>query len=119
MALFANSNDLVQHADNIIVLAMGTEKRFPPLPNAPTFKELGIDMTAGIDRGVCVPPGTPEYIVRKLEDAFAQVCTGEAFVSKMEELGFVVQNMKSEEFKRYIEKKTVEIAEILKQLGEI
>ncbi|KPJ86257.1 MAG: hypothetical protein AMS17_13275 [Spirochaetes bacterium DG_61] len=118
-ALFANSNDLVQHSDKIIVLAMGTEKRFPPLPNVPTFRELGINMTAGIDRGVCVPPRTPPQIVKTLEDIFAQVCTGEKFVSKMEELGFVVQQMKSEEYRRYIDEKKVEITETLKELGEI
>jgi len=119
MALFANSNDLVQHEDKIVVLAMGTMKRFSALPDVPTFKELGINMTAGIDRGVCVPPGTPDSVMKTLEDAFAQVCTGEKFVSKMEELGFVVQQMRSEEFKNYIDEKKVEITETLKELGEI
>jgi len=120
MALFANSNDLVQHSDKIRILAMGTEKRFGPhLPDVPTFKELGINMTAGIDRGVCVPPGTPEDIIRTLERAFDQVCKSEAFVSKMEELGFLVQHLKAEQFRKYIQDKKVEITETLKELGEI
>ncbi|MFW6138834.1 MAG: tripartite tricarboxylate transporter substrate binding protein [Spirochaetota bacterium] len=120
MALFANSNDLVQHQDKINILAMGTEKRFTPhLPDVPTFKERGIDMTAGISRGVCVPPGTPEHIVETLENAFAQVCTGENFTSKMKELGFQVRNLGSEEFEEFIEKKKKEIVTTLKELGEI
>jgi tripartite-type tricarboxylate transporter receptor subunit TctC len=119
-ALFANSNDLVQHKDKIIILAMGTEKRFKPLlADVPTFKEQGIDMTAGIDRGVCVPPGTPDHIVKTLEKAFDEVCNRETFVNKMVDLGFLVQNLKSKEFEKYIAKKKEEITATLKELGEI
>jgi len=120
MALFANSNDLVQHQDKIKILAMGTEKRFlPHLPDVPTFMEKGYDMTAGIDRGVCVPPGTPEEIIRELEAAFEEVCEKPTFVNKMEELGFLVQKVKAAEFKAYLDSKKKEIFTTLKELGEI
>jgi len=76
-------------------------------------------MTAGIDRGVCVPPGTPAAVVRTLEDAFDKVTRDPAFVAKMEELGFVMQYMKSEEFARYIAAKKKDIADALRTLGEI
>jgi len=119
-ALFANSNDLVQHKDKIRILAMGTEKRFKPyFPDVPTFKELGINMTAGIDRGVCVPPETPDNVIKTLEDAFDKVCNGDTFVNKMTELGFLVRHLKSKEFKKYIEQKTEEYTQILKDLGVI
>ena len=119
-ALFANSNDLVQHKDKIIILAMGTEERFRPhLADVHTFIEQGYDMTAGISRGVCVPPGTPGDVVKTLEEAFEKVCKSPAFVNKMEELGFQVNQLGAEEFKDYIEKKRVEITETLRELGEI
>ena len=119
-ALFANSNDLVQQKDKIRILAIGTEKRFKPFfPDVPTFKELGINMTAGIDRGVCVPPGTPDNIVKTLENAFDKVCNGDTFVNKMTQLGFLVRHLKSKEFKKYIEEKTKEYTQILKDLGVI
>jgi len=120
MALFANSNDLVQHKEKINILAMGTKKRFEPhLSDTPTFKELGINMTAGIDRGVCVPPGTPKEVIKTLEDAFAEVCDADNFVNKMEELGFLVQNLRAKEFKKYISDKKDEIESTLRSLGEI
>ncbi len=119
-ALFANSNDLVQHKEKIIILAMGTEDRFKPhLADVPTFKELDIDMTAGIDRGVCVPPDTPESVIRTLEKAFEKVCESPKFVNKMEDLGFLVKKVKADAFKKYIEQKTVEYTEALKELGEL
>lgn len=118
-ALFANSDDLVGHRDEIIVLAIGTDKPFPALPGVKTFKDQDIDMTAGIDRGVCVPPGTPESIIRTLEDAFEKVCRTPSFVAKMEELGFVMQYMKSAEYTRYIANKKEEMEDALRTLGEI
>ncbi len=118
-ALFANSNDLVTHKDNIIILGIGTEKRFKALPDAPTFKEKGVDMLAGIDRGVCVPPGTPDAVIKTLEKAFDEVCSLPTFVNKMEELGFLVQSLKSEEFRKYIAETKTGIIATLKELGEI
>jgi len=118
-ALFANSNDLVTHNDEIIVLGIGTEERFGLLPDAPTFIEQGIDMTAGIDRGVCVPQGTPADVIAVLEDAFRKVCTDPEFMAKMEDMGMVVQNLGAAEYKAYIEKTAAKYEEILKQLGVI
>jgi len=119
MAAFANSNDLYTHKEKIKVLAIGTEDRFGPLPGVPTFKELGVRMTAGIDRGVCVPPGTPENVKKELEDAFAEVCKSPTFVNKMEDLAFLVRQMRGDEFERYIAEKKKEIIETLKELGEL
>ncbi len=119
MALFANSDDLVTHRDKINVLAMGTEKEFEALPGVPTFRQQGVKMTAGIDRGVAVPPGTPESVIKVLEDAFEEVCNMPAYLAKMKEEGFLIQNMKSKKFKKYIIEKTEEYTQILRDLGEI
>ncbi|MBN1837188.1 MAG: tripartite tricarboxylate transporter substrate binding protein [Spirochaetales bacterium] len=117
--LFANSDDLVGHRDEITVLGIGTEKPFPALPGVKTFKEQGFEMTAGIDRGVCVPPNTPAEVVRVLEEAFDHVTRDPEFVAKMEEMGFVMQYMKSGEFARYIAAKKKEMTDALRTLGEI
>lgn len=119
MALFANSDDLVTHRDKITILAMGTEKEFKALPGVPTFRQQGVKMTAGIDRGVAVPPGTPESVIKILEDAFEEVCNMPAYLAKMKEEGFLIQNMKSKKFKKYLAEKTEEYTQILRDLGEI
>jgi len=116
-ALFANSNDLVSHRDEITILGMGTEERFKLLPDAPTFMEQGLDMTAGIDRGVCVPKGTPAAEMAVLEDAFRTVCTDPDFMAKMEDMGMVVRNMGAADYKAYIADKTAAYTVILKNLG--
>ena len=119
MAIMANSNDLYAQQEKMKILAIGTEDRFKQLPDVPTFIEQGVDMTAGIDRGVCVPPETPDSIVKALEKAFEEVCSDEAFVSEMEKLAFQVHNIGAKEFAAYIEKKKKATIEVLKELGEI
>ena len=119
MAIMANSNDLYAQTDKMKILAIGTEDRFKQLPDVPTFIEEGVDMTAGIDRGVCVPPDTPDAIVEVLEDAFAEVCKDETFVSEMEKMAFQVHNIGAKEFADYIERKKKSTIEVLKELGEI
>jgi tripartite-type tricarboxylate transporter receptor subunit TctC len=117
--LVANSNDLLSHLDEMKVLAMGTAERFPLLPEVPTFIEEGYDMTAGIDRGVAVPPDTPDSVVARLEAAFDAVSSDPEFRRQMDELGFVTHTMGAREFAEYIARKEREIETVLRELGEL
>lgn len=117
--LMANSNDLLAHADEMKILAIGTEERFEALPAVPTFVELGYEMTAGIDRGVAVPPETPDEIVAQLEKAFEAVSSNPEFQAKMKELGFVVHTIGAADFAAYLDRKEEEIVTVLRELGEI
>lgn len=118
-AIMANSNDLVAHEAEMKILAIGTEERFAQLPEVPTFIEGGVEMTAGIDRGVCVPPDTPDEVVAVLEAAFDAVSRDPEFRSQMDDLGFVTHTIGADEFAAYIERKSNEIEMVLRELGEI
>lgn len=119
IALMANSTDLLSHQNEMKILALGTEERFSALPDVPTFFEGGVEMTAGIDRGVCVPPETPDEIVAVLEAAFDEVSTNPEFVSEMEALGFVIYDIGAAEFADYLDKKSVEIETVMRELGQL
>ena len=43
--------------------AIAADKRDPALPNLPTLKELGVDMSFSIKRGVVAPKGTPKAAI--------------------------------------------------------
>ena len=118
-ALMANSTDLLAHDEAMKVLAIGTEERFSALPDVPTFIELGIEMTAGIDRGVAVPQDTPDEVVTALAAAFDATSANAEFVAEMESLGFVIHRIGDAEFAEYIERRTSEIETVLRELGEI
>lgn len=116
MAILANSNDLVQHQDKIRILAMGSEKRFAALPEVPTFKELGYQMTCSIDRGVCVPRGTPKERIAILEKAFLKIAQDREIQTQMVEQGFVPVALGAAEFKKYIADLTEAYTELVKEI---
>jgi tripartite-type tricarboxylate transporter receptor subunit TctC len=60
-------------------LAVASEQRLPDLPEVPTFRELGFDITAGASRGIIGPPGLPAPIVTRLEQAFRTVLSDPGF----------------------------------------
>ncbi len=105
-AVIANSDDLVKYADQIRVLAIGTESPFEALPGVPTFKSQGVDMVIGIERGAAVPSGTPDYVIKKLESAFLEIHKNADVQAQMRKDGFEPLAMGHEESKAYIEKMT-------------
>ncbi|MCG8337234.1 MAG: tripartite tricarboxylate transporter substrate binding protein [Proteobacteria bacterium] len=114
-ALWANSNDLYQHRDKIRILAFGTEKPFEPIPSVPTFKSKGYEILASIDRGVGVPPGTPNEVVKTLESAFLSISQDSAVRKQMLEAGFVPLSLNAKESAAYIRKKVEEWAPVVKE----
>ena len=114
-ALWANSNDLVQHADKIRVLAFGTKEPFPNMPEVPTFESKGYALYASIDRGACAPPGTPKDRIKVLEDAFLKIASDPAVIQQMEKDGFVPLTMGAEASKAYIAEKVREWAPVVKE----
>lgn len=117
VAIMANSNDLLKYKDKMNILAIGTEERFKPLPDVPTFKELGYDMTAGIQRGVAVPPGTDKEVIETLESAFLKVVKDPEFQKKMYKNGFFPMTKGAEETAKFIQSKKEQFMPILKELN--
>jgi tripartite-type tricarboxylate transporter receptor subunit TctC len=113
---FANSDDLVRFKDKIRVLGFATEERFPDFPEVPIFKEMGLDIVLATDRGVAVPPGTPEPIIKKLEAAFLEVARNPEIQAEMKKQGFVPVAMGHAESKAYIEKMTAIFTELAADL---
>ena len=115
-AIFGNSDDLVKHADSIRVLAVADDKRFFGFPETPTFRESGLDLVESIDRGIGLPPKTPDHIVKTLETAFMQIAKDPAIQEQMKKEGFVPLAMGHPESKAHIEKMTAVYKDIVKDI---
>lgn len=113
--LWANSNDLVQHADKLRVLAFGTKAPFANMPDVPTFESLGYKLYASIDRGAGAPPGTPDDRIKILEKAFLNIASNPEVVAQMRRDGFVPMTMGAEASKAYIMEKVKEWAPVVKE----
>lgn len=68
-------------------LAIATEKRHPEIPDVPTLKELGIDVTYAVNRGLAAPKGTPEGALKKWEEICKKVTDDPAFHAAMKKQG--------------------------------
>lgn len=113
---FANSDDTVRFKDKIRVLGFATDERFAAQADVPTFKEMGLDIVLATDRGVAVPPGTPEPVIQKLEAAFLEVAKNPEIQAEMKKQGFVPVALGHKESQAYIEKMTAIFKELAADL---
>ncbi len=114
-ATLGAASDMVRYKDKIRVLAFATEERMPDFPASPTLKELGIDLAAGVDRGVAVPPGTPDYAIKRLEAAFLEISRNPDFQTNVRNMGYVLKTLGHEESKAYIARLTEIYRDLLKK----
>jgi tripartite-type tricarboxylate transporter receptor subunit TctC len=70
-------------AGELRFIAIGTEKRSPEMPSVPTLKELGVNVTYTVSRGILAPKGTPSDALAKLESACAATVKDSAFEESM------------------------------------
>jgi tripartite-type tricarboxylate transporter receptor subunit TctC len=71
-------------------IAALSPQRLKNLPNLPTAKESGTDVTAYTWNAIFLPKGTPDAIVKKLNDAAVQAMKTPAVREKLEPLGVTI-----------------------------
>jgi tripartite-type tricarboxylate transporter receptor subunit TctC len=76
-----NVNDAIGMAreGKLRILAQAAVQRQREAPDAPTFRELGLDIVHGASRGIVGPPGLPAEMAGRLERAFAAAMADEGF----------------------------------------
>lgn len=73
------------------VLAVYEEKRNPLFPDAPTFRELGYDLTLGVYYLLIAPKGTPQGILTTIHDAAKLGMEEPVFVTMAKTRGFPIE----------------------------
>ncbi|MBO9677200.1 MAG: tripartite tricarboxylate transporter substrate binding protein [Acidovorax sp.] len=66
-------------AGKLRVLNTWGAERLAKFPNAPTLKELGLDLVQNSPFGIGAPKGTPPAVVRRLHDAFKQAMEQDSY----------------------------------------
>ena len=82
--------NMIDHhkAGNVRILAISGETRDGKLPDVPTFKELGFDITAGTMRAMVVARKTPVDRVAVLEKAFLAAMNDPKLIERAMSLSF-------------------------------
>jgi tripartite-type tricarboxylate transporter receptor subunit TctC len=76
-------------------------ERAPSLPDIPTFKESGYDLTAGTARGYSAPAGLPDDVAKKLEAAIEKAIEDPAVVQKMKDLGLQTSYLNGSDYEKF------------------
>ena len=97
-------------------LAITTAKRFPSLPEVPTFAEAGVEgMEAATFTGVMAPKGTPKDIVARLSAALVKILQEKVVIEKFAALGAEVHGSAPDEFGVYLKGEAEKWTPIIKR----
>jgi putative tricarboxylic transport membrane protein len=87
------------------LLAVATPQRLSYFPDAPTFRELGIDWVDGAYRGVGVPKSTPEDIRRRVSEIFSEIGRDPDFRRQMTDQGLEIVDIPYEKMPAFMEER--------------
>ena len=99
------------------LLAALTSRRDPALPDVPTAREQGFDVSLEAWRGIAAPKGTPKPTIAALEAAIRKTAESPDFAQASERLGVTPAFMPAEEFGQLIAKEDGELARIMQAIG--
>jgi len=99
------------------VLAITGDRRLASLPDVPTLKESGVDLTMSLWRGIAVPKGTPEAAIARLERAFTQAAQSAEFREFATRMGAVVDVRGAKDFDAFMARDDRDIAALMEQIG--
>lgn len=81
----------------VVPLAVASAKRSPFLPDAPTMKELGYDVSLESLSALHAPKGLPEDVRTRLDQAFANLEKNDEFKAALAKIGIAVHFQNGEE----------------------
>ncbi|MGZ5082002.1 MAG: tripartite tricarboxylate transporter substrate binding protein [Usitatibacter sp.] len=99
------------------LLATLSPARDPVLPEIPTAREQGIDVSLEAWRGIAVPHGTPRPVVATLEAAIRRTAETTDFRIASEKLGVRPAFLPAGEFGEMIAREDADLARLMKLVG--
>jgi tripartite-type tricarboxylate transporter receptor subunit TctC len=88
-------------AGKLRVLNTWGEKRLEQFPDAPTLKELGIDIVQNSPFGIGAPRDTPPDVMKKLHDAFKRAMEDPSYVQALHRYDMLPMYMDSAQYSRF------------------
>ena len=88
-------------AGKLRVLNTWGAERLAKFPDAPTLKELGLDMVQNSPFGIGAPRGTPEPVVKRLHDAFKQAMEMDSYKNILNRYDMVPMYMSTAGYQKF------------------
>ena len=104
-------------AGKVRILNVWGEKRLPKYPDAPTLKELGVDIVQNSPFGIGAPRGTPPDVVAKLHDAFKKAMEEPSYVAALNRYDMLPMYMSSAGYAKFAQETFLKEKALVERLG--
>lgn len=101
----------------IRILARGSDKRSPLMPDVPTLRESGIPLTISITLGMLAPKGTPSEVVQRLSTEVNKVLESPEVKQKVATQDFTVRGSTPQAFTASIREQLQEYKNVIQETG--
>ena len=91
-------------AGTIKPLAIAADDRDKAIPDVPTLKEVGYDMTFALERGIVAPKGTPREVIDMWAGIIKQAVDNPSLQAAMDAKGTGLRFQGPDEFRAYADK---------------
>jgi tripartite-type tricarboxylate transporter receptor subunit TctC len=98
-------------------LAVAMEKRHPLLPDAPTFRELGVNWVDGAFRGIGMPKSTPPAVRKRMSDLWAALNNDPEMKELAAKSGFELVNVGVDQMDAFMKERIRVYTGVAKQMG--
>ena len=99
------------------VLNTWGEKRLPRFPDAPTLKELGLNIVQASPFGIGAPRDTPPAVVKRLHDAFKKAMEEPSYVQALARYDMLPMYMSSTAYAKFAQDTFAKEKALVEKLG--
>lgn len=114
---FAADTSAMEKVHGLRSLAVLADARLADLPNVPTLRELGKDLTLTIWFGAFAPKGTPAAVLDRLSQACEKAVADPEFQTGMKNANYLLRYMGRQEFTAFYQKQFDDNQALLKLIG--
>ncbi len=104
-------------AGKLRVLNTWGSERLAKFPDAPTLKELGLDMVQNSPFGIAAPRDTPPAVVKRLHDAFKQAMEQPSYRTALAKYDMVPMYMSSAAYSKFAQETFAREKALVEKLG--
>lgn len=104
-------------AGKLRVLNTWGEKRLAKFPDAPTLKELGLNIVQNSPFGIGAPKNTPPAVVKRLHDAFKKAMEDPSYVQALARYDMVPMYMSSGAYSKFAQDTFAKEKALVEKLG--
>ncbi|MGI9488184.1 MAG: Bug family tripartite tricarboxylate transporter substrate binding protein, partial [Geminicoccaceae bacterium] len=98
-------------------LAIAAAERDPQVPDMPTLKELGVDLTFALERGIVAPKGTPDDVIAHWSEIFKQATEDQGLMDSMTAKGTGLGYQGPEDYRAWADQLYADYEEVAIAIG--